>query len=168
MIGENVRVHVYHDRLAFFVGQTQACTLPRVYLKAGQIRGRCIDYRHIIHSLSAKPQAFRFLQFRDELLPTETYRTLWQKCDQQFQSRDACKWMVGVLRIAMDYDCEDALGNELLVSVNNNKPLPLLSALQERYLGKKSVPIIASRQQDLASYDHLLQGNWYQPEVGHA
>ena len=168
MIGENVSVHVYHDRLAFFVGQTQACTLPRVYLKAGQIRGRCIDYRHIIHSLSAKPQAFRFLQFRDELVPTETYRTFWQKCDQQFQSRDACKWMVGVLRIAMDYDCEDALGNELLVSVNNNKPLPLLSALQERYLGKKSVSIIASRQQDLASYDHLLQSNWYQPEVGHA
>ena len=91
MIGENVRVHDYHDRLAFFVGQTQACTLPRVYLKAGQIRGRCIDYRHIIHSLSAKPQAFRFLQFRDELLPTEIYRKLWQQCDQQFQSRDACK-----------------------------------------------------------------------------
>lgn len=168
MIGENVRVHVYHDRLAFFVGQTQACILPRAYLKAGQIRGRCIDYRHIIHSLSAKPQAFRFLQFREELLPTEIYRKLWQQCDQQFQSRDACKWMVGVLRIAMDYDCEDALGNELLVSVNNNEPLPLLSALQERYLGKKTVPIIASRQQDLASYDHLLQGNWYQPEVGHA
>jgi hypothetical protein len=65
MIGETVRVHVYHDRLALFVGQTLTTTLPRVYLNAGQERGRCIDYRHIIHSLSAKPQAFRFLQFRD-------------------------------------------------------------------------------------------------------
>ena len=77
MIGENVRVHVYHDRLAFFIGQTLTSTLARIYPKAGQERARCIDYRHIIHSLSAKPQAFRFLQFRDELLPTEMYRKLW-------------------------------------------------------------------------------------------
>jgi len=169
MIGENVRVHVYHDRLAFFIGQTLTSTIPRVYLKAGQERGKCIDYRHIIHSLSAKPQAFRFLQFRDELLPTETYRKLWRHCDQQLQSRDACKWIVGVLRIAMDHDCEERLGNELLASVDNNKPLPPLKALQERYLGKQPVPAIPARQQDLASYDHLLPGNRHRTEaVNHA
>ena len=39
MIGETVRVHVYHDRLAFFIGQTLTSTIPRVYLKAGQERG---------------------------------------------------------------------------------------------------------------------------------
>jgi len=169
MIGETVRVHVYHDRLAFFVGQTLTATLLRIYLKPGQERARCIDYRHIIHSLSAKPQAFRFLQFRDELLPTDTYRQLWQHCDQQFQCRDACKWIVGVLRIAMDQDCEERLGNELLALVDNNQPLPTLKALQARYLGKQPVPIIPTRQQDLASYDHLLQGNWHLTEaVGHA
>ena len=169
LIGETVRVHVYHDRLAFFVGQTLTSTLSRVYPQAGQERARCIDYRHIIHSLSAKPQAFRFLQFRDELLPTDTYRQLWQRCDQQFDARDACKWIVGVLRLAMDHDCEERLGNELLALVDNNKPLPTLKALQERYLGKQPVPIIPARQQDLASYDHLLQGNWHLTEaVGHA
>jgi hypothetical protein len=73
-----------------------------------------------------------------------------------------------VLRIAMDHNCEEALGNEMIARVDNNKPLQSLSVLQERYLGKKSVPIISARQQDLASYDHLLQANWYQPEVGHA
>jgi len=169
LIGENVRVHVYHDRLAFFVGQTLTHTRPRVYPKAGQERGRCIDYRHVIHSLSAKPQAFRFLQFRDELLPTDIYRQLWQHCDQQFDARDACKWIVGLLRIAMDHDCEERLGNELFACVDNNKPLPTLKALQERYLGKQPVPIIPARQQDLASYDHLLQGNWHLTEaVSHA
>lgn len=55
MIGKQVRVHVYHDRLTFFVGQTLTSTLARIYPKAGQDRTRCIDYRHIIHSLSAKP-----------------------------------------------------------------------------------------------------------------
>ena len=169
MIGEHVRVHVYHDRLAFFVGQTLTSTLARIYPKAGQERCRCIDYRHVIHSLSAKPQAFRFLQFRDELLPTDTYRKLWQQCDQQFPSRDACKWIVGVLRIAMDHDCEERLGNELLVLVDNKQPLPTLKALQERYLGNQPVPIIPARQQDLASYDYLLPGNWHRTEaVSHA
>ena len=168
LIGENVHVHVYHDRLAFFVGQTLTSTLARVYPKAGQDRGRCIDYRHIIHSLSAKPQAFRFLQFRDELLPTETYRKLWLHCDQQFESREACKWIVGVLRIAKDYNCEERLGSRLLASIDNNKPLPSLKSLQERYLGHKEVPTIPARQQDLQSYDHLLQGHWYHTEAGHA
>ena len=139
MIGENVRVHVYHDRLAFFIGQTLTSTLARIYPQAGQERARCINYRHIIHSLSAKPQAFRFLQFRDELLPTETYRKLWLNCEQQFQPRDACKWIVGILRLAMDHDCEERLGNELLVRIDNNKPLPPLKALQDRYLGNSSV-----------------------------
>jgi hypothetical protein len=76
---------------------------------------------------------------------------------------------VGVLRIAMDHDCEERLGNELLAIVDNKKPLPPLKALQDRYLGNKSVPIIPARQQDLASYDHLLPGNWHRAEaVGHA
>jgi len=168
LIGENVRVHVYHDHLAFFVGQTLTSTLARVYPKAGQDRGRCIDYRHIIHSLSAKPQAFRFLQFRDELLPTETYRKLWLHCDQQFESREACKWIVGVLRIAKDYNCEERLGNGLLAGVDSNRPLPSLKVLQERYLGHEPVPSIPERQQDLAGYDGLLQGHWYHTEAGHA
>jgi predicted phage tail protein len=75
----------------------------------------------------------------------------------------------GVLRIAMDHDCEERLGNELLAQVDNKKPLPALKALQASYLGTKPVPIIPARQQDLASYDHLLQGNWHRLEaVGHA
>ena len=48
--------------------------------------------------------------------------------------------MVGVLRIAMDYGCEERLGHELLTTADNNKPLPTLKALQERYLGNKPVP----------------------------
>ncbi len=168
MIGETVRVHVHHDHLAFFVGQTLATTLPRVYPKAGQDRGRCINYRHIIHSLSAKPQAFRFLQFRDELLPTDVYRQLWQHCDLQFESREACKWIVGVLRIAKDHHCEEALGNELLADINHHKPLPTLKTLQERYLGNKPIPSIPERQQDLAGYDQLLKGGWCNAEVCHA
>ena len=168
MIGETVRVHIYHDRLAIYVGQKLTITLPRVYPKPGNERARSINYRHLIHSLSSKPQAFRFLQFRDELLPSDVYRKLWSVCDQQFQSQEACKWMVAVLRIASDYDCEEPLGNELLALLDENKLLPPLKALQERYLGHQAVPQIQARQHDLMSYDHLLKGHWYHTGVGHA
>ncbi len=128
-----------------------------------------MNYRHLIHCLSAKPQAFRFLQFREELLPNDNYRELWKSCNQQFESTVACKWIVGVLRIASDHDCEEDLGDELLALIHNNKSLPVLKVLQERYLGDKPVPIIPARQQDLASYDHLLQGSWHLREaVSHA
>ena len=55
-------------------------------------------------------------------MPTGIYRKLWLHCDQQFQCRDACKWIVGVLRIAMDHDCEERLGHELVALVDS-KPL---------------------------------------------
>lgn len=169
LIGERVKVHVYHDRLDVFVGQTLTLKLARIYPTAGKDRARCVNYRHLIHSLSAKPQAFRFLTFREELLPNDNYRELWKHCNQQFESQEACKWIVGVLRIAADYDCEERLATELFVFLNNHKPLPTLKVLQERYLGDKPVPIIPERQQDLASYDHLLHGGWHvREEVCHA
>jgi hypothetical protein len=55
-----------------------------------------------------------------------------------------------------------------LAVIDNNRPLPSLKALQERYLGKQHIPAIPERQHELAGYDHLLQGHWYQPEVGRA
>ena len=169
LIGQRVKVHVHHNRLELFVGQTLTLKLTRIYPVAGKDRARCVNYRHLIHSLSAKPQAFRFLQFREELLPGDNYRKLWEHCNQQFESTEACKWIVGVLRIAADHDCEEKLGDELFTLIHNDKPLPALKVLQERYLGGKPVPIIPERQQDLASYDHLLQGGWHlREEVGHA
>jgi hypothetical protein len=35
-----------------------------------------IDYRHVIHALAAKPQAFRFSNFCDDLFPNDNYRQL--------------------------------------------------------------------------------------------
>lgn len=69
--------------------------------------------------------------------------------------------MVGGLRIAMDHDCEERLGDELLAIAINQQALPPLKALQARYLEAKPVPAIPARQQDLMSYDQLLQGLWY-------
>ena len=163
LIGETIKVHVHHDRLELFVGQTLAETLPRIYAGKSPNRARRIDYRHLIHSLACKPQAFRFLQFRDDLLPNDHYRQLWQHCDQQFQPQEACKWIVGVLRIAMEQDCETALGLELVAKLEQPQGLPSLKTLQSRYLGLQAVPILVERQHPLSEYDNdYLSGQWCQ------
>ncbi|MCP5275879.1 MAG: hypothetical protein H6936_13710 [Burkholderiales bacterium] len=69
------------------MGQTKAITLSHVYPKTPEGRARRIDYRHIIHALAAKPQAFCFSRMRDDLLPTSQYRELWQRAEQQFDLR---------------------------------------------------------------------------------
>jgi len=164
LIGETLRVHLYHDRLACFVGQTQVITLPRVYPKSSQARTRHIDYRHVIHSLAAKPQAFRFSQIRDDLLPTEQYRQLWQRAQLQFTPQEACKWIVSVLRFAYDYDCESPLATELL----QKESLPALKQLQKRFLQTSQQPEIPIRQHEVNDYDQLLEGGWVAQEIGHA
>lgn len=164
LIGENVRVHLYHDRLECFVGHTRVITLPRVYPTTPTGRARRIDYRHIIHALAAKPQAFRFSQFRDELLPSADYRRLWRQAEQQFTPQDACKWMVAVLRFAADYDCESSLAYELIRQTEQG-PLPSLKSLQARYLRHTEPPAIPVRQHPVADYDRLLTGQWKEPEV---
>jgi len=159
LIAEKVRVHLYHDRLECFVGQTRVISLPRVYPVKPTGRARRIDYRHIIHSLAAKPQAFRFSQFRDDLLPSPQYRQLWAQAEQYFSPQDACKWMVAVLRLAYDYDCEGMLADELLLLAEKQQ-LPDLKALQERYLSHTQAPDIPVRQHSVADYDQLLTGQW--------
>ncbi len=164
LIGEHIRVHLYHDRLDCFVGQTQVITLPRVYPTTPEGRARRIDYQHIIHSLASKPQAFRFSQFRDDILPNAQYRQLWQQVEQQFSPQDACKWMVAVLRFAYDYDCESTLAVQLLRDAEQGG-LPDLKSIQGRYLQPTTRPSIPLRQHHVADYDQLLTGQWMDQEV---
>ncbi len=86
--------------------------------------------------------------------------------DEQFESRQACKWIVGGLRIAYDYDCEGILANDLLQRSKAGK-LPDLKAIQARYLLPGDPPDIPLRQHKIIDYDQLLQGQWYQQEVKH-
>ena len=158
LVGERLRVQLYHDRLQCYLAQTLAITLPRVYPPPGASRARRIDYRHVIHALAAKPQAFRRAQLRDDLLPGSTYRQLWQCVDDMLPEQEACKWMVTVLRLAYDYDCEGTLGTELLDKAQRNQ-LPSRQQLQARFLPQKAHRhgiAQSPTQHALDSYDQLL------------
>ena len=154
LVGERLRVHLYQDRLVGYLGTTRVVTLPRLHAH-GQQRLRQVDYRHVIHSLAAKPQAFRYSRLRDDLLPNDRYRRLWRIIDHALPAREACKWMVGVLRIAADHDCEAALIDDLEPLIAAGE-IPTLHQLQARYLPSQPGHDVPVTQHALADYDRLL------------
>ncbi len=157
LIGHRLRVHLYHDRLSAYLGSDLVVRLPRVYAKTKR-RARSVNYHHVIHALSAKPQAFRYSQLRDDLLPNDRYRQLWQYVDQHLPARHACKWMVGVLRLASDNDCEERLIDCLEQQIADDS-LQDLKLLQAKFLPQDKLPQVLVDQHPLADYDNLLVAN---------
>ncbi len=156
LIGEKLRVHVYDSRLECYLGSTCTVTLPRAFVSDNNHRGRQVDYRHVIGSLEKKPQAFRYSQLRDDLLPDETYKEVWNWLDQEMEARKACKTMVGILALAHRADCEQQLG-EYLQEMMAGSTLPRLLDLQHKFDTREpSVPDIQVKQPPVSDYDSLL------------
>ncbi len=156
LIGERLRVHLYDERLVCYLGATEVLILPRIYASKGKRRARRIDYRHVIGSLVKKPLAFYRSQLREDLLPSEEYRQIWQVLNEQLEARAACKLMVGVLALAAEHDCEQALAAYLL-QASAGGGLPTLIELQQRF-GRpaRAIPVQCLVQHCLQSYDELL------------
>ena len=156
LIGERLVVHLFDDRLVFFHGIVEVFRLVRTYPPPGNRRGKCINYRHIIKWLAKKPMAFKGLQFRDELLPTEDWRRIWSYLSNHLESRQACKLIVGALKLAADFDCETEVATYCLVAIEQGRT-PDLPELQKHF-GRKSAPIPKQniKQHDLATYDVFI------------
>lgn len=135
LIGEKLRVHLYSDRLELYLGMSHVFSAQRVYGNKKQ-RARNVDYRHVMGSLERKPQAFRYSQLRDDLLPSDTYRTIWKWLDKQMEPRAACKAIVGILSIACHADCEQELGWYLL-KMRERQELPILHKLKKKFTGRE-------------------------------
>jgi hypothetical protein len=159
LVGEVLHLHLYDDRIEAYVGATLAHTLTRVYTVPGNQRARCIDYRHLIDQLTRKPQAFRYSQIRDELLPNTTYRQLWAAIDQRLEPRAACKHMVGILALAARGECEQPLGAYLQQQLSDDK-LPSVHALEQRFApalhGDSEGRNLSGAQHALSLYDVFL------------
>jgi hypothetical protein len=130
--GEVLTVRLYDDRLVCYLGYQHVINLQRIHASNSRKRERQVDYRHVIHSLSKKPQAFRYSQLRDDLLPSSTYRSIWLAVDKVMPPTEACKFIVGLLQLAALHDCENSLGEAVLAALNEGKPLSLVS-LQKQF-----------------------------------
>ena len=136
-----------------------AITLNRIYPKKGKDRARSINYKHVIASLVKKPQAFRYSQIRDDLLPNDAYRKIWNYIDKTTNGKTACKLIVGLLYLADKGNCEEQLEKEVIKLIEESKPI-CLPKLQNRYLPSKiESPNLYVDQHDLNNYDKLIENN---------
>jgi hypothetical protein len=130
-------------------------TLNRVYGVNHQV-AKLVDYRHVIHSLIKKPQAFRFSRLRDDLLLNEHYRAIWAHVDKTLEAKEACRFMVGILHLAAIHDEEKFLADMLLDYIGKNTPLRL-SDFKTLFSKKYSPPpAIEVNQHSLSMYDQFI------------
>ncbi len=156
LISERLHVRLYNDRLECYLGNVHALTLERALSPAKGKRSRKVDYRHLIGSLVKKPGAFRGSMFRDDLLPDDNYRYIWERIDRKMNSNDACKFMVGLLHLAATQDCQNELAEEVIALLKSNRKLKL-SELQDRFTKNKlEIPVCSVSQHSLSSYNSFI------------
>ena len=155
--GEVLQVRLYDNRLLCYLGHVFVIELKRLRPE-GDTRGRVVDYRHVIHSLVKKPQAFRHCVLRDDLLPNNEYRVIWKILDRQLAPEEACKLMVGLLNLAAKQECEKDLGERVQALLNAGKTIVLRQLEQEytKQIWTNDAQNIEVMQHDLGGYNALI------------
>ena len=167
LVGHRLRVRLYDDRLACFLGGTCVLTLPRGRQPAGtkNRNGYVVDYHHVIHTLRRKPMALLNLVYRDQLFPRDAFRRAWDVLITSQPARHACRAMVGLLALAHDRACEAELASELQTCLDAGDA-PDLVALQQRFAPKSTVvPEVTVTIPAAIAYDALLSApqQWVSP-----
>ena len=157
LIGRQLELRLYHDRITGYIGNQLVVELPRVRTSSkGKRRARCINYRHVIEGLRRKPRAFLYCTWRDDLLPNDHYRRLWQQIKENFELDSAAVLIVEALYIAATQDkalavatyLDEQLTGGRLTLVGLRRHFQLLTGTQ--------MPTVSVKQHDLSSYDQLL------------
>lgn len=166
LIGQQLTLPLYHDRLVGFLGTTQVVELARLHVPSTQKtrRARSINYKHVAESLRRKPRAFLYCQWQEDLLPNEQWRAVWQTLKTQFESDQAARLVTEALYIAATQDKEDSVAEYL--ETQCKKASLTLSELQRSFKSKldtQHLPSVTSVQHDLSSYDQLLNATPRQP-----
>lgn len=159
LIGFELNLRAYDDRLDLFLGTTRIDTLPRGRAadhKRGT-HGHVVSYHHVIHSLRTKPGAFANLTYRDALFPRTEYRCTWEAMSAALPLRKASRTMVDLLWLAHEHACEAELAVEL-DRILKAGDLPDLDDLRARFAQKREAdhPDVPIHIPTAAVYDGLL------------
>lgn len=157
LIGRQLELRLYHDRMTGYIGNQQVVELPRVRSSSkSKRRARCINYRHVIEGLRRKPRAFLFCTWRDDLLPNDHYRRLWQQIKERFELDSAAVLIVEALYIAATQDKALAVADYLDEQLTEGR-LTLVGLRQHfQLLTGIQMPTVSVKQHALSSYDQLL------------
>jgi hypothetical protein len=160
LIGQQLSVHLRHDRLDLFLRSHYVETLPRLHDQKGQSGPlRRIDFRHVIESLRRKPRALLRAQLQGDLLPGEPWRQLWRQLLAALPPDEAAKVMVDALHVAAKAGDLDAVERYLRRQLRSGAIS--LTALRTHYglrppRGLAALPQLQISEHQLSSYDELL------------
>jgi hypothetical protein len=157
LIGEQVEVRLFAERLEVWYGQQRVETLPRL---RGEYRHR-IQYRHVIDWLVRKPGAFAQYRYRDDLFPTSRFRMAYDAFCATGSGR-AEREYVQLLHLAAR-ETETGVDDALRVLLARPEAVTLEAVAELVQSGQRLPPAtqITIAPVDLAAYDALLQA----PEV---
>lgn len=152
LVGEQVSVRIYEDRLEVYYRNTHQLTVERL---VGRF-GHKIDYHHVIWSLVRKPGAFARYKYREDLFPSLTFRRAYDcLSDAHSSTRKADLQYLRILHLAastMESDVEIAL--ELLLETGTVPEYELVKEVVSP--DKPEVPDLPVFKVDLSEYDGLL------------
>lgn len=155
-IGRILVVHVYHNRLKLYWKGALILEVPRVFGRGSLRRAQCIDYKHLIPSLVAKPRAFASSQLRESILPSPEYRALWKTIVSRMERHAASHLMVGLLNIAAKKDCEVPL-EQAVSKIFQEGHVPDLRRLEAEWgLVPHKEVYIPPLQHPLLEYDQFM------------
>ena len=155
LIGEEVRVRLYHDRLEVYFGGALQVATQRLLGKGGA----SINYRHVIDSLVRKSGAFARYRYRAAFFPSLTFRRAYDAlhADRTLSDWRADQQYLQALNLAaktLESEVEVAL--DLLLSEG---VLPRFREVESLVRPERlEVPEQEPLEPDLASYDELLEG----------
>ena len=150
LIGHDVQVRVYDDRLEVFYNNLEQLVVDRLRGEGGH----SINYRHIIWSLVQKPGAFARYRYREELFPTLVFRRAYDALLAR-GDRHADREYLRILHLAattMESEVEAAL--ELLLRDQQLADADQVKALVAP--SRPEVPALEAPQVDLKDFDDLL------------
>ena len=155
LIGENIQVRLYMERLEIWYAQKKIDILPRL---RGEGKHK-INYRHIIDSLIRKPGAFENYRYRDAMFPTSRFRIAYDNLKKRYTQRSAAKRYLNILNMAAK-ESEIAVDNALRVLIDKSmdickEQVEILMQSGESVFTATDIDIPAI---DLTCYDQLLQG----------
>ena len=151
LIGEQVRVRLYEDRLEVRYNGKLQLTCERVLGEGGNL----INYRHLIWSLVRKPGAFERYRYREALFPTIVFRRTYDSLCARLDSRKATIEYLRILKLAAD-TMESAVEGALSKLLAAGKA-PLADSIREEVAPNHTkVPQLDDPEVNLIEFDELL------------
>jgi transposase InsO family protein len=152
LIGEQVRVRVYDDRLEVFYADTVQLTIERLLGR----HGHRINYRHVIDSMVRKPWSFERYRYREELFPVLVFRRAYDAlaAAHGVTRRGDLEYLRVLQLAARTMECEVAAALEILLDGGEVPTYALVRDLVEP--ASPRVPQMAELRPDLEDFDRRL------------